>query len=319
VRTYLLRRLALFVPTLLLASLAVFGIMRALPGDVTAVLLGGEGEALRPEFVAALREELGLDAPLGVQYVRWAWQMVNGEFGGTSIATREPIRDLIARALPVTGLLVVYAGLLAVLISVPLGAFAALNGGRWPDLAVRTLSVLGGALPGFWVALLALLLVVALLRWSPPLIYAHPWHRPLEHLEMMAIPALVLAWEFGGHLTRITRAGTLEALQQDHVRTATGKGLRRRTVLLRHALRTAAIPVVTVAGLHIGALLGGAVILEFIFGLPGLGRGLVEAVVARDYPVVQSLALLLVALVLLLNLLVDLLYAALDPRISYAD
>jgi ABC-type dipeptide/oligopeptide/nickel transport system permease component len=318
-RGYLVRRALLFVPTLVLASLAVFALMRALPGDVTAVMLGGEGEALRPELVAALREELGLDDPLSVQYLSWAWSMVNGEFGGASLATREPIRDLVARAFPVTGLLVLYAGLLAALIAVPLGAVAAQHAGRWPDVLVRTLGVLGSALPGFWVALLALLLLVLLLSWSPPLIYAHPWHRPLEHLEMMAIPTLVLAWELGGHLVRITRAGTLDALQQDHVRTATGKGLEHRSVLLRHALRTAAIPVVTVAALHVAALFGGAVILEFIFGLPVLGRGLVQAVIARDYPVVQSLALVLVTLVLLLNLAVDLLYAALDPRISYAD
>jgi ABC-type dipeptide/oligopeptide/nickel transport system permease component len=318
VRDYLARRLLLFLPTLLLASLAVFGIMRALPGDVTGVLLGGEGEALRPELVAALRQELGLDEPLARQYGRWLASMAGGTFGGHSLETREPIRALVARQLPVTALLALYAIALAAILAVPVGALAALHAGRWPDLALRALAVVGSALPGFWLALLALLLMVWLFRWSPPLIYAHPWQRPLEHLEMMAIPVVVLAWELGGHLARMARAGTLEALGEDHVRTATAKGLSRAAVVFRHALATAAIPVLTVAGLHLGGLFGGAVILEYVFGLPGRGRGFVQAVIARDYPVVQSLAMVLVALVLLVNLVVDIVYALADPRISYA-
>lgn len=316
-RAYLLRRLALVLPTLLLASVTVFVIMRALPGDVTSAMLGGEGEALRPELVAALRAELGLEAPLPVQYGRWLWSMVNGEFGGRSLLTREPLREIVARGLPVTMLLGLYAVVLALVVAVPLGAVAAARRGGAVDLLLRSLGVLGSALPGFWVALLGLLLVVLVLDWSPPLIYAQLWQRPLEHLEMMAIPALVLAWELGGQLLRTTRGELLEHLRQDHVRTAVGKGIGPAAVVLRHALRTAAIPIVTVAGLNLGALLGGAVILEFIFGLPGAGRALVQAVLARDYPVVQSLTLLFVTLLLLLNLLIDLLYAVLDPRIGH--
>jgi peptide/nickel transport system permease protein len=316
-RAYLLRRLALVLPTLLLASVAVFVIMRALPGDVTSAMLGGEGEALRPELVAALQAELGLDEPLPTQYGRWLWSMVNGEFGGRSLLTREPLREIVVRGLPVTLLLGLYAMTLALVVAVPLGAVAAARHGGAVDLLLRTVGVLGSALPGFWVALLALLAVVLVLGWSPPLIYAQPWQRPLEHLEMMAIPALVLAWELGGQLLRTTRGELLEHLRQDHVRTAIGKGLGPAGVVLRHALRTAAIPIVTVAGLNLGALLGGAVILEFIFGLPGVGRALVQAVLERDYPVVQSLTLLFVTLLLLLNLLIDLLYAVLDPRIGH--
>jgi peptide/nickel transport system permease protein len=316
---YLVRRLLLFFPTLLLASLAVFVIMRALPGDVTAAILGGEGEALRPELVATLREELGLDDPLAVQYGRWLWSMVNGEFGGHSLATREPIQVIVARALPVTLQLTLYAALLAIIIAIPLGVAAARYEGRWIDTLARLLSVAGGAVPGFWIALVALLLLVLYFRWSPPLVYAHLWQNPLDHLQMMALPALVLAWELSAHLTRLTRAGMLEALQRDYVRTARGKGLGQGVVLLRHALRNALVPVITVAGLYLGGLLSGAVVLETIFGLPGLGRGIVQAVIARDYPVVQSLSLLLVALVLVINLLIDVLYALADPRISYAD
>jgi peptide/nickel transport system permease protein len=314
---YVTRRVLLVVPTLLLASLLVFAVMRVLPGDVTGAILGGEGEALRPAVVEALRSELGLDAPLPLQYVRWIGSLAAGD-GGRSLVTRERVRDLIARQLPVTLLLALYAFAIALLVAVPLGALAAQRAGSSLDLALRGLAVAGAALPGFWLALLALLAVVTLLRWSPPLAYLPPTVRPLEHLEIMAIPALVLAFELGAHLLRTTRAATLEALGQDHVRTAVAKGVSRLGVTLRHALRTASLGVVTVAGAQVGTLVGGAVVLEAVFGLPGLGRGLVTAVVTRDYPVVQGLALVLVAIVLAVNLVVDLLYALLDPRIRYA-
>lgn len=316
---YIVKRLLLFVPTLLLASLVVFVIMRALPGDITAAMLGGGGEALRPELVESLRDEMGLNDPLAVQYVRWIVSMASGELGGRSLETREPIAAMVARQLPVTLHLAFYAALLAVVVSIPLGVLAAMYPNRWPDTLVRTFGVAGGAFPGFWLALLALLAVVYYFRWSPPLIYFHLWEDPKEHLQIMAIPVLVLAWGYSADLIRMTRSGMLEALQQDYVRTAHAKGLGRSAVVLRHGLRTALIPVVTVAGLHLGGLLSGAVILEYIFGLPGLGRGIVQAVIARDYPVVQSLSLLLVGLVLLINLLIDVLYVFLDPRISYRD
>ncbi len=317
-RSYLIKRLALFVPTVLLASCLVFVVMRALPGDVTAAILGGQGEALRPEFVAAVREELGLDDPLLVQYGRWLWSMATGEFGGRSLALREPIAELVARALPVTLQLTLYTVLLAVVIFVPLGVVAALQRGRWVDALVRFLVVAGSALPEFWLALLALLLLVHFFAWSPPIVYANLWQHPAEHVQMMVLPALVLAWAYGAHLLRTARAGMLEALRQDFVRTARSKGLSQLSIVA-HALRPTLIPVLTVAGLQLGTLLGGAVVLEAIFGLPGLGRGLVQAVVARDYPVVQSFAFLLVLLALTINLFIDLLYALIDPRISYVD
>ena len=316
---YALNRLALFIPTLLLASVAVFIIMRALPGDVTAAVLGGEGEALTPELVESVRKELGLDAPLPVQYANWLASMAGPQFGGRSLATGETIGAMVARQLPLTFKLAAYATTIAVLLAVPLGVAAALYRGRWPDLSARLVSVTGAAIPGFWLALVALLLLVVYFRWSPPLIYTHLWQNPTEHLQIMALPALVLAWEYGAHLTRLTRAGMLQAMQQDYIQAAKSKGVSQSRIVLKHALRNSLIPVITVAGLHFGTLLGGAVILEYIFGLPGIGRGLVDAVIARDYPVVQSLAMLLVTLVLLINLIIDLLYGLVDPRISYVD
>lgn len=318
-RRYLSRRGLLIVPTLLVVSVGVFMVMRVLPGDVTGIILGGEGEALDPEVVATLREELGLDDPLAVQYGRWLWSMVNGELGGRSILTGEPIVDMAARQLPVTVQLVVYAVLLAGVVAVPLGLVAASKRQRLPDAAVRMLSAVGGAMPGFWVALVLLLFVVLSFGWSPPLVYSHIWENPVEHVQMMAIPAVVLAWGYGAHIARITRSGLADAERESYVLMARAKGLAPNAVLVRHALRTTWIPIVTMAGLQIGSLLGAAVIMESVFGLPGLGRGLVEAVAARDYPVVQSLTLIVVSLVLVLNLLIDVVYAIVDPRISQDD
>lgn len=313
---YVLKRLLLFVPTLVLASLVVFLVMRALPGDVTAAILGGEGEALDPEIVSALREQLGLGDPLHVQYFRWAWSMLSGDLGGRSLETGEPIPNLVARQLPITMQLTLYTLAAAVLVAIPLGAVAAERHNRWPDVAVRVASVAGASVPSFWIALIALLGLVRAFQWFPPLIYVGFWENPAEHLQLMALPAIVLGWGYGAHLARITRTQTIEALGQDYVRTARAKGVGAASVLVRHALRPALIPIVTAAALNIGGLLSGAAVLENIFGIPGMGRGLVQAVIARDYPVVQSLALIAVLVVLAVNLLVDVIYAYLDPKVS---
>lgn len=315
-RRYVTHRALLVIPTLFLVSVGMFVILRVLPGDVTAAILGGEGEALQPELVASLREEMGLDEPLPVQYGKWVWSMVNGEFGGRSILTGEPIIDLVTRQLPVTVQLVVYSILLAGVVAVPLGLVAATRKGRIPDVAVRLLSALGSAVPGFWVALVILLFLVLSFGWSPPLVYSHIWENPVEHIQMMALPTLVLAWGYGAHIARITRSGLLDAERESYTLTARAKGLTPSDVLVRHGLRPTWIPVVTMAGLQLGTLFGAVVIMESVFGLPGVGRGLVEAVGARDYPVVQSLTLILVSVVLILNLIIDLVYSIADPRIT---
>jgi peptide/nickel transport system permease protein len=316
---YLAWRLALFLPTLLVASLVIFLIMRALPGDVAVTVLSGSGEAVHDlDQIERVRQELGLDDPLPVQYARWLWSMASGELGGRSLEDRTPIRSLVARQLPVTVQLTLYTVVLAALVSIPLGVLAALHRGRWLDHFVRAISIGGQSIPGFFVALLLILGLTLTVRWSPPIVYRNLWEDPLAHLQVMLLPVLVLAWSYGAYLARITRAAVLDVLRQDYVRTARSKGLRERTVLFRHALRNALIPIVSVAGLQIGALLSGAVVLESIFGLPGLGRGIVQAVTVRDYPVIQTLAVLLVFLMLAVNLLTDLLYALIDPRISYA-
>jgi peptide/nickel transport system permease protein len=315
---YVARRLALMLPTLLLASVVVFIVMRALPGDVAATILSGSGEA--PHNIEArqrLREELGLDRQLVVQYGRWLGSIATSEPGGRSLITREPVVKLIGRQLPVTALLALYVMAISVAIALPLGAVAAASRGRWLDHAVRVLTVAGLALPHVWLGVLVILGLLLVFGWSPPVVYAHPWTSLPTHLQTMAGPVFVLGLEAVSHITRAFRANVLDAMGQDYMTTARAKGLPERTVVLRHGLPNALIPTATVAGLHFGTLLGGVVVVETVFGLPGLGRGLVQAALLRDYPVVQALVTLLVGLMLVINLVLDLLYARIDPRIRY--
>lgn len=315
---YVLRRVLLFVPTLLLASLATFGIMRALPGDVALVILGGEANTPTAlEQLEAYREALGLRDPLPVQYGKWLVSLVNGEFGGKSLADRESIGAIIARRLPVTLQLAFYALVISMFASIPLGIIAAVHQDKWQDYVVRLVTLSGHALPNFWLALVILLVLSVQFTWSPPVFYKNLWEDPWLHLQKAVWPAMVLAWGFSANITRITRSNMLEVLNQDYVRTARAKGLVERIIVSRHALQNALIPVLTLSGLQLAGLLGGTVVLESIFGMPGIGQGIVLAANSRDYPVIQTLAMLLVLMMLCLNLLVDLCYAAIDPRISY--
>ncbi len=315
---YLFWRIALLALSTLVASVVVFGVLRVLPGDVAIVILGGGGAPHTPEVREALREELGLNDPLAVQYGRWLWSMANGEFGGKSLVNGQPIRSLVVRQLPVTLLLALYTVVLSVVVSVPLGVLAVWQWRRWPDYIVRLVTIVGQAVPNFWVALLIILGLVLVFRWSPPIVYTHPWQDPWNHLQIVIWPVLLLAWEYSSHIVRVTRASMLDVLHESYVLTARAKGLPERTIILRHVLRNALPPSITVMGFQLGALLGGTLILESIFGLPGLGRGLVTAALTRDYPVVQSLATLLVFAMLSINLVIDLVYTVADPRISYS-
>ena len=316
--SYLLGRLALIVPTALLASMIVFGIMRVLPGDVAATILSGGGETTHsPEVREALREELGLNDHWLRQYGAWLWDMVNGNFGGDSLIDNQSIRSQLARQLPITGLLALYTLAASILIWVPLGIIASWQRDRWPDYLIRLIALPGQAVPSFLLALLAILGLLLLFGWSPPIVYTGPFDDPWNHTLMVFWPVLLLTWEFGAHIVRVTRASMLDTLSQPYIVVAQAKGLPERAVLLTHALRNALLPIITVLGVQFGALLGGTLILESIFGLPGIGRGLVDAALARDFPVVQSLVTLLVVAMLLVNLLLDLAYARADPRVSY--
>ncbi|MEN8613675.1 ABC transporter permease [Dehalogenimonas sp. THU2] len=292
----------------------VFMAMHLLPGDIVDLIAGDV--ITSAEVKEALREELGLNDPLVVQYGRWALSMLKGDFGGQSLFSGQSIGDLLARQLPVTLLLAVYTVILSFVAAVSLGILAALKQNCWQDYFLRLIALPGQALPNFWLALLLLLGLMLLFRWSPPLVYTHPWENPWNHLQIIFLPVLLLVWEFGSHILRVTRASVLGTMQEDHIIAARAKGLSENQIIVKHALRAAAAPIITVMGLQFGVLLGGTMILESVFGLPGIGRGLVQAALARDFPVVQSYVIVVVFAILLVNLIVDVLYRALDPRIS---
>lgn len=313
---YIAWRLILIIPALIGASAVIFLIMRVMPGDITLVISGDV--VVNPEVKEALRRELGLNDPFYIQYGRWLWSMGSGGFGGRSLESQEAIGSIIGRQLPVTLLLAGYTMLLSIVVSMPLGVISAILKDRWPDRLIRVATLGGLAFPHLWLALLVLLGLLLLFRWSPPIVYDAPWVDLRDHLKLMCWPSLILAWEYSSHLVRITRSSMLNSFSQAYITTAWSKGLPRYAVVLRHALPNTLIPSVTMLGLQVGTLLGGALILETIFGLPGIGRGLVQAAVSRDYPVVQSLTTLLVLVALIVNLLVDMLYKFIDPRISYS-
>ena len=318
---YVIRRLLLFVPSLLGASLIVFGIMFILPGDVALEILGqtategGAGFTMRQAEI--LREAMGLNDPVHVQYGKWLWSMLTGGFGGESLLEREPISEIVARRFPVTLQLTVLTLSITLLVSIPLGVIAALYQDKPQDYVIRSLSILGLAMPNFWVALLVLLGLVTFFSWSPPLGFQHFWQDPIFNLQKLIWPALVLSWGSSSFLIRVTRAQVLEVLRQDYVRTAYSKGLAPGTVVARHVMRNALLPVITLLGANLDFMLGGSVILENIFAVPGVGQGIIFAAIRQDWPVIVSLAMLLVILTLTINLVIDLTYVFIDPRISY--
>lgn len=311
---YVALRILLVVPTIFAASLLIFLVLRVLPGDPVLVILSHAPHTV--EVREALREELGLNDTLPVQFGKWLWSMVSGDFGGRSLESREPISAVIKRRFPVTLLLACYAILFSIVVSVPLGLIAAVRRNTVLDYAIRAVTLAGMSVPAVWAALLVIMLLLILFNWFPPVIYASLIESPADHFQMMIWPALILAWHYSSHLVRIARSTMLDVLGLDFVTVARSKGLRELVVIVRHALPAVLVPVITVLGIQFGTLLGGAMVVESIFGLPGIGRALVQAAVARDYPVIQSVAVLLVLCALAVNLIVDILYSIIDPRIG---
>ncbi|MCY3679242.1 MAG: ABC transporter permease [Gemmatimonadetes bacterium] len=305
--TYLTRRLAQLGVVLLLVSVVVFAIMHALPGDpVQLMLSGAESGSVTPERQEQLREEMGLNDPLPVQYGRFLRGAVTGDLG-TSVRLRQPVLDLILDRLGPTLALSLGGILFAVLIGVTTGVLAALRQGSWIDGLSRVLAYVGVSLPLFWLGLLLILVFSFQLSWFPP--------AGSEGVRSLVLPSLSLGLVSAGVIARLTRASLREVLVEDYIRTARAKGLPRRFVYLRHALRNALLPVVTMLGLQFGAMLAGAVVTETVFSRPGLGRLVVSAILWKDYPLVQGIVLCMAAMYVLVNLLVDLLAAWLDPRV----
>lgn len=314
--SYLLRQVLFAVPALFGVMVVVFALMKAVPGDVVTGLVGLEGN-VSVERMAELRRMFGLDLPIHVQFGQWFGAAVQGDLG-SSLRTGRPIgADLMLR-FPVTLELTLLGLLIALALAVPLGILAALWRGKVVDYAVSLFALLGLSIPGFFLGILLILLFSLRLDWLPPAGYVPFAEAPLENLRHMILPSVSLGLILAAAATRIMRSSMLEVLGRDYVRTAQAKGLARRTVIFRHALRNALNPVITVVGLQFGALLGGAVIIEQVFALPGVGRFALEGINLRDYPVVQGSVLLISAAFIAVNVLVDAVYSLVDPRIRYA-
>jgi peptide/nickel transport system permease protein len=313
---YLLRRLAQIVPTIIGVSILVFGLMRLLPGDIVTLMTDPDnpmGEAQK----ATLRRMFGLNDPIYIQYLRWAGNVIKGDFG-VSLRTSSPVMTQLLQRAGVTVELAVLSVLVSTLIAVPLGVVAAVRPNRFSALLAQILGLIGLSFPSFWVATMLLLVSTLYFKWQPSLIWVSPFKSPLENLQQMMLPVMSLSLALIAVVMRMTRSTMLDTLSQDYVRTARAKGLREGLVVWRHAFKNALIPIVTVIGLQIGGLLGGAVVIEQIFGLPGIGWLILNAIYQRDYPVVQGGVLFVALAFLFVNLLVDIFYAVVNPRIRYS-
>lgn len=315
---YFFQRLALFVPTLILVSFVVFAIMRFLPGDPAIAMLsqGGEG-SYTEEDVQRMREKLGTDRQFHVQYADFIKGLVTWDLGESFFYTDIPVADMLETRFPLSVELALFALILSYIVAVPLGVLSAVKQDGWFDSLARVFTVGGIALPPFVVGLLTIFILARFFGWLPPLGYAQLWTDPLTNLQQLIFPALVLGYFNMAFATRVTRSAMLEVLREDYIRTARAKGLRETIVIARHALKNAFLPVLTVAGFQLSRLIGGAVIIEVIFVIPGVGSLLVNSVLIRDYPIVQSTVMLIAVVVLVLNLIVDLAYGWINPRIRY--
>jgi peptide/nickel transport system permease protein len=315
-RTYIAKRLLLVVPTLLGVASLVFLIMRVIPGDVALLILGGDAGAIDPKQLAAMRQQLGLDQPILIQFGHWLWGVVQFD-SGTSLWTGQPVIEELLIRLPLSLQLAFMATIVSVLIAIPLGMLAAVRQDTWVDYLVRVVSIGGLAIPSFWIGILCILFLVIYFGWGPPLEFTPPWVDPWANFQMMVWPVVTVGYRYSAVTTRMTRSTVLEVLREDYIRTAWAKGLRERAVVIRHALKNAMLPVITLIGTEFAFLIGGLVVTETVFTLNGIGRFVVDAVAHRDYPVVQALVFLIAFAFVIVNLLVDLTYAWFDPRIRY--
>ncbi len=312
-KRYLAKRLLIAVPSLLIASLIVFTLPRLLPGDAVQLMLAEKAYA---KDVDELRAKLGLDRPVSLQYVEWLGRVARGDLG-ESLWTRRPVLQELGQRLPVTLELAFFALAFALAIAVPVGVISAARADTLQDYVARSAAILGLSVPGFWLATLLIVLPAIWWGWRPVAEFTEFGTNPLAHVAQFLLPALILGVAAGAALMRLTRGMLLEVLRQDYVRTAWAKGLGERVIVLKHGLRNAIIPVVTLLGTQLPQIFGGTVVIETVFGLPGMSRFLFDAINQRDYPVIQGVNLVVVSTVVMINLAVDALYAVLDPRIRY--
>jgi len=312
---YILRRLLLLIPTLIGMSLLIFVMVRVMPGDIVDSLTGFDPQYTEAQR-AQLRHGFGLDKPMTVQYVEWITQILQGNLG-ISFRTKEPITQQIVRSMPITLEIAILAICISIVLAIPLGVISAVKQNSATDLLATILGLLGLSFPSFWLATMFLLITSLWFHWTPSLLWVSPFKDPVGNAIQMALPALSMSVGLMASEMRMARSTMLEVLRQDYIRTARAKGLSEWRVVARHALKNAFIPVITVIGLQLGGLMGGSVIVEQIYGLPGMGWTLLQGVNNRDYAVMQVAALLMATIFVCMNLLVDVAYAFFDPRIRY--
>ena len=310
---YVIRRLVQLIPTLLIVSFAVFMTIHLIPGDPASIVAGPNAT---DEQLEALTRQFGLDRPLGTRYIIWLGNVLKGDMG-TSFLNKYPVTELIAQRIPATLELALAAALIAVVISFPLGILAALKPGSMIDFVSTLFASLSFAVPGFWLAILLILLFSLQFKLLPPSGRPEFGEQPVEHLKALIMPAVTLGLGIAAKLARYLRSSMLDVLDRDYVRTARAKGLGEQAVVMRHVLRNAMIPVITVFGLQTGDLLSGAIIVESIFAWPGIGRLTIQSIGWRDYSLLQANVLYIVLAFMIINLLTDLTYAFFDPRIHY--
>jgi len=312
---YLLRRLLLAIPVVILVTIMVFSLMHLLPGDPATVILGQEAT---PQAVSALREQLGLNQPIVVQYLTWLWRVLHGDLG-RSLVDNTPVSKLILQRLPVSLELTFGTFLIATIIAIPAGILSAARRGTWIDYSSTAFALGGMSIPHFWLGMMFIVLFAVKLGWLPASGYVPFTENPVANLSAMIMPMVATGLRESAILMRMVRSSLLEVMDADYIRTAYSKGLKERTVILHHALKNAFVPVLTVSGLMIAGLLGGLVITESIFSIPGYGKLLVDSIFTRDFVTVQGAILVSALLVVTVNLIVDLLYTVIDPRIKIGN
>ncbi len=317
-QSYIIRRLLLLIPTVVIVTIIVFFLVRFIPGSVVDAMLSEQETFTSRELTrAVLEHKLGLDVPVYTQYGRWVWGIISRGDMGRSLWTDLPVFDVVISRLPISFELGILAITIAVIIGIPLGVFSAIRQDSVNDYLGRSTAILFLCLPTFWLATLVVVYPSIWWHWVPSLVYIPLLENPLENLGMFIIPAAIVGLHSSGSIMRMMRTTMLDVLRQDYIRTAWAKGLQERTVIVRHALKNALVPVVTTIGLHIPMVIGGLVIMEQIFNLPGMGRLLIDALNQRDYPIVSGINICFAIFIIFTNIMVDLSYGYIDPRIHY--
>ena len=313
---YIAKRFLLMIPTLVGVAALIFFLMRVVPGDVVELRFSGESSFASKQQLDQERARFGLDQPLWRQFAEWMWGLARFDFG-RSMWTGAPIAEEIRLRFMLSLELAILATIVAVLLAIPLGVIAALKQDTWVDYAVRIFSLAGIATPSFWLGIVLILGLLIIFRWLPPMVYTPPWVSLSQNLAQLIWPALAVGYRYSAVATRMTRSAMLEVLREDYIRTARAKGMVEQLVLTRHALKNAMLPVLTVIGIEFAFLMGGLVVTEQVFNLNGLGLLFVQAVAHRDYTLTQALVLLVAAIFIVVNFVMDLMYAWIDPRIRY--